>query len=429
MGFVVVSSEKKRHSRWYEIVVFNPFFQFCVAAIVTLILPSLFFTVPGGLGEQRIAFQSAFVTAFLASGASFFTLYKLRNYPGSYSLNILLPITFLYWFVAGSAAAFMVPSLLKKMFYILFFLNVSWMAIGWVAGKKYHRPKLAVVPFGDANEFFNIDEAEVFALDDKRQLTRRFDAIVADLYSSKLDAQWLKFLTDCTLAGIPVYNAQLLLESLTGKVRVDHLSENLLGTLQPSPVYEFFKRFLDVVGVILLSFIWVPLMLFVALLIKIESPGAAFFVQSRVGKGGKNFNVYKLRSMRIDSENKGAQFAGMEDDRVTRIGRFIRKMRIDELPQFINVLKGDMSIIGPRPEQKVFVESFEQKIPFYSFRHAVRPGITGWAQVTQGYAADAEETKTKLQYDLYYIKNYSFFLDVVVTLKTIRTILTGFGAR
>ena len=134
-------------------------------------------------------------------------------------------------------------------------------------------------------------------------------------------------------------------------------------------------------------------------------------------------------SMVSDSEKDGAKFAQTNDERITKIGKFIRQTRIDELPQFFNILKGDMSLIGPRPEQKVFVEQFEQAIPFYNYRHIVKPGLSGWAQVTQGYASDTEETQVKIEYDFYYIKNFSFLLDLVTIAKTIRIIMTGFGAR
>ena len=130
-----------------------------------------------------------------------------------------------------------------------------------------------------------------------------------------------------------------------------------------------------------------------------------------------------------DSEKHGAQMASANDMRVTRVGKFIRKTRIDELPQFFNVLKGDMSLIGPRPEQKVFVDQFEQEIPFYNYRHIVKPGITGWAQVTHGYAGDADETRVKIEHDFYYIKHISFSLDILIVFKTVKTMLTGFGAR
>ena len=153
------------------------------------------------------------------------------------------------------------------------------------------------------------------------------------------------------------------------------------------------------------------------------------FIQNRVGKGNKDFRIYKFRSMSKDSEAAGAQFAQCGDMRVTRVGKVIRKLRIDELPQFFNVLKGDMSLIGPRPEQRTFVDQFEREIPFYMYRHIVRPGISGWAQVVHGYAADTDDTRIKIEHDFYYIKHFSLWLDVLIVFKTIKTILTGFGAR
>jgi lipopolysaccharide/colanic/teichoic acid biosynthesis glycosyltransferase len=189
------------------------------------------------------------------------------------------------------------------------------------------------------------------------------------------------------------------------------------------------KRVLDVAAIIaILPFIAV-IMVLTAVAIKLESSGNIFFWQKRVGMNGKVFNMLKFRSMTSDSEQNGSQFAQSNDMRVTRVGKFIRKFRIDELPQMLNVLKGEMSIIGPRPEQESFVKEFNQTIPNYSLRHIVRPGITGLAQTEQGYVADANGTVTKLRYDLYYIRNLSFMTDFQITLKTIYTILTGFGAR
>ncbi len=161
----------------------------------------------------------------------------------------------------------------------------------------------------------------------------------------------------------------------------------------------------------------------------LESRGGVFFLQERVGQGGVPFTMYKFRSMCQDSEKDGSQFAQANDMRVTRVGKFIRKTRIDELPQFYNVLKGEMSLIGPRPEQKKFVDEFNKQIPFYNYRHIVKPGISGWAQVVHGYAANAEDTRIKLEHDFYYIKNFSFSMDLLILFKTIQTMLTGFGAR
>src|SRR5690606_10378363 len=147
-----------------------------------------------------------------------------------------------------------------------------------------------------------------------------------------------------------------------------------------------------------------------------------------MGRGNKPFTVHKLRSM-YDGATNGEQFAGENDPRITRVGRIIRKYRIDELPQFINILKGEMSLIGPRPEQPSFVEQFDQQLPFYMYRHGVKPGITGWAQVRQGYAADVDATREKIEHDFYYIKHCSLFLDAFIVLLTIKTLCTGYGSR
>lgn len=255
------------------------------------------------------------------------------------------------------------------------------------------------------------------------------DAIVADLSSPKLDKNWQRFLAQQTLRGVPVYNHLQVHESLTGRSPIQHLYENDLGSLLPSQLYLTLKQWLDCALIILTAPLVVPVVLLTIVAIRLESQGDAIFTQERVGQGGKIFKIYKLRSMTKNAEAGGAKMAQTNDTRVTKVGKFIRKTRIDELPQFINVLKGDMSLIGPRPEQKRFVDEFDQKIPFYSYRHIVKPGISGWAQVMQGYASDEDETKVKLEHDFYYIKNFSFTLDMLIVIKTVQTMLTGFGAK
>lgn len=214
-------------------------------------------------------------------------------------------------------------------------------------------------------------------------------------------------------------------------VTISELNNNSAQSLNDvvSKGYINTKRTLDLLTIAVVLPLVAVIMAVTAVVIKLESSGSVFFWQKRVGMNGKTFNMLKFRSMTSDSEKHGSQFAQSNDMRVTRVGKFIRKFRIDELPQIWNVVKGDMSIIGPRPEQESFVNEFNQSIPNYSMRHLVRPGITGLAQTEQGYVADADGTVTKLKYDLYYIKNISFMTDLQITLKTIYTILTGFGAR
>ena len=190
--------------------------------------------------------------------------------------------------------------------------------------------------------------------------------------------------------------------------------------------YLLYRRFIDLVMAFFALIIVSPVILITAILIKLESKGPAFFFQERSGLNGKTFNIIKLRSMTIDAEKNGPQWAAKNDMRVTKIGKFIRKTRIDELPQLINVIKGEMSIIGPRPERPVFVEQFSKEIPGFENRLLVKPGLSGWAQVNGGYDITPEE---KLKYDLYYIKNMNVKLDMKIIYKTIKVVFTGDGAR
>ena len=184
----------------------------------------------------------------------------------------------------------------------------------------------------------------------------------------------------------------------------------------------------DRVGIALL--LAAPLMLVTALAIRLESPGGVFYRQERVGLNNQTFDVVKFRSMRSDAEKDGVpRWATAGDTRVTRVGKVIRKLRIDELPQLLSVLRGDMSLVGPRPERPYFVETLTQEIPFYAVRHSVKPGVTGWAQVSYQYGSSQEDTVNKLQYDLYYVKNHSLFLDLVILFETVGVVLTGKGAQ
>lgn len=193
--------------------------------------------------------------------------------------------------------------------------------------------------------------------------------------------------------------------------------------------YETIKRAIDLFLILISLPILLPLAVFVAFAIRLESRGPILFRQARVGRFGKPFVMLKFRSMVRDSEKNGAQFASLKDPRITRVGAFLRRTRLDEIPQLWNVLLGEMSLVGPRPEQVHFVRRFEQEIPDYVSRHLALPGITGWAQIHGGYAFDVKTTRKKLRYDLFYIERRSTLLDVQILLKTIRIVLTGRGHR
>jgi sugar transferase (PEP-CTERM system associated) len=221
-------------------------------------------------------------------------------------------------------------------------------------------------------------------------------------------------------------------EQLTGKVNLEQVRPSWLIFRNGSRWIRIYKHAWRLVDIALASIglvLSAPVMLATAIAIKLDSKGPVIYSQERVGKGNKPFMIHKFRSMRTDAEKNGAVWAIEADDRVTRVGRIIRKLRIDELPQFVNVLKGDMSFIGPRPERPIFVEMLEREIKYYSQRHLIKPGLTGWAQVRYRYGASVEDAREKFQYDLYYIKNQSPLLDAIILFETIRICLFGRGAR
>jgi sugar transferase (PEP-CTERM system associated) len=240
-------------------------------------------------------------------------------------------------------------------------------------------------------------------------------------------------LVDCKLRGVAVEDAIDSYERLAGKIWVEGLRPDWLiysrGFRQHAGAL-IAKRALDLAAAVALLVVAAPIMLLVAAAIRLESPGPALFAQDRVGRHGATFTLYKFRSMRQDAEAaSGPVWAGEADSRITPLGRVLRKCRLDELPQVWNVLKGEMSFVGPRPERPYFVDLLKQQIPFYDLRHYVPPGITGWAQVKYPYGASIEDACQKLQYDLYYSKHMSFWFDVVILLKTIQVVLMGRGAR
>ncbi len=294
--------------------------------------------------------------------------------------------------------------------------------------KSYKKLKLSAIPnfnFSPLNSHSSIEINIISTYDDIASIQ---SGLIVDLHK-ELSSKESKFIAECSINNIPVFHSESIREIVEGKVQTIHLSENATGTLSPNPIYLSLKQVWESILITITLPIALPIMLITALAIKLESPGDAIFIQERIGQGGKKFKIYKFRSMTIKQVKDKDKFATEEQERITSVGKIIRKVRIDELPQFFNVLKGDMSLIGPRPEQDSFVKQFEKEIPFYGYRHMVKPGITGWAQTVQGYADDISSTKEKLAYDLYYIKHISFWLDMNIVLKTIRTIFTGFGAR
>ncbi|MHB8481177.1 MAG: TIGR03013 family XrtA/PEP-CTERM system glycosyltransferase [Nitrospiria bacterium] len=243
----------------------------------------------------------------------------------------------------------------------------------------------------------------------------------------------LEQLWECKMLGVEIEDGHSFYEKMTGRVSLEELKLSWLIYSDGFQIYKskrILKRTMDIIFSLIGIAAAAPFFILIPLLIRIDSPGPVFYRQERVGEKGKNFTLLKFRSMRHDAEDQlGPVWAKTDDPRATRLGGLMRKARIDEIPQLINVLKGEMSFVGPRPERPVFVDQFIQEIPYYKLRNSVKPGITGWAQVKFHYGASKEDTCQKLQYDLYYIKNLSIFLDLAIIFSTIRVVLSGRGAR
>lgn len=257
--------------------------------------------------------------------------------------------------------------------------------------------------------------------------------IVVALSERRGGSMPLRQLLDCKLYGIRVVDIATHFEKTLAQIKISHVNAGWLifgDGFNQGVVRTAIKRVFDVISASLIFVAALPVMLVTAVFIKLESTGPVFYRQERVGLNGKPFKVIKFRSMRTDAEKDGKpRWATLNDDRVTKVGRFIRKVRIDELPQLINVLQGDMSMVGPRPERQYFVDELINKIPYFAVRQSVKPGVTGWAQVRYEYGSTVEDSVEKLQYDLYYVKNHTMFLDMLIMLETVAVVLTGKGAR
>lgn len=260
----------------------------------------------------------------------------------------------------------------------------------------------------------------------------RADKLVISL-AEKRGVLPLQEMLECKFSGIDVLDAPSFYEQLTGKLLIEHTKPSWFifsDGFKKTPFRCFYKTAFDLLCAIVGLILCAPLLPLIALAIRIDSPGPVFFRQIRIGENGKPFNICKFRTMFRDAEKKtGAVWATKNDSRITRVGRFLRKTRLDELPQIFNVLKGDMSIVGPRPERPEFIKELSQIIPYYVARHAIKPGITGWAQIKYAYGASVEDAVEKLRYDLYYIKHCSLIFDLLIVMETIKVVIFGKGAR
>jgi lipopolysaccharide/colanic/teichoic acid biosynthesis glycosyltransferase len=406
-------------------------FQFAGALLIAAWLP-WFARGPLLPGEM---FEPASLNTLAGNVAAvifaFWTRLSIETYPGIRRSSVILPAALtghgiaVVWFVLtrfpydrlGLAAGFL--------------LHIAWLYVLYIYAERKVRRRIAVVPYGATERLEQIEGVDWHIL--KRPHlhdTRSCNAIVAD-FSAALPDEWEAFLADAALDGRIVYQVKQLSESLTGRVELEHLSENSFGSLLPARGYFHLKGLVDFTVALLLLPLALPVMAVVAVAIRIERSGPALFRQKRVGHAGRSIIVYKFRTMReVEmADERSAAMTRSDDDRITAVGHLLRKLRIDELPQIINILKWEMSWIGPRPEAQVLSIWYTSEIPFYRYRHVVKPGISGWAQVNQGHVAEVDEVHRKLQYDFYYIKYFSPWLDALILFRTIKTMLTGFGSR
>ena len=409
-------------------------FQFAGALVLGAVVP----WVVRGLIRAELLVEPATLNALsanaIAVAIAFWMRLSIETYPGIRRSYVIFPSALtghgvtLVWFVLTRFPYDRIGLALG------FLLHVIWLYTLYIYAERRVRRRYAVVPFGAIEDLKRVDAVDWFVLSRPRlHDARACHAIVAD-FGAELPDEWEAFLADAALDGRIVYQVKQLSESLTGRVELEHLSENSFGSLLPARGYFYLKGLIDFSFALVMLPVALPVMAVLALAIRAESAGPVLFRQKRVGHAGKPIIVYKFRTMRpadaeVESDERVAAMTGDDDERITSVGKWLRKLRLDELPQIFNILKWQMSWIGPRPEAAVLSVWYTSEIPFYRYRHVVKPGISGWAQVNQGHVAEVGEVHRKLQYDFYYIKYFSPWLDLLILFRTIKTMLTGWGAR
>ena len=376
--------------------------------------------------------KGSLIICFVANLIGLLNFRRLRLFPGSRRFAYLLPAFVIPWIFVGALLLWLRPpySALHLVVGFSSAVGLAWF-FNLLNRNSGNSQPLLLIPSDSVSQMVGELPHLHYRMCWSPQQLAGNTTIIADLRAD-MPGEWERALTKAVLAGATLYHFKQVLESLTGRVKVDHLSENSAGTVQPSTIYFALKgvaeRALAFVGLIVVS----PIIAVAALAIALESPGSPLFRQERVGFRGEVFTILKLRTMRTDvaaPDAREAAITQVNDPRITRLGLFLRKTRIDELPQLWNVATGKLSLIGPRPEAVVLAKWYEEQLDFYAYRHMVRPGITGWAQVNQGHVADAASVARKLEYDFYYIKNFSLWLDILIVFKTLQVVFTGHGAR
>jgi lipopolysaccharide/colanic/teichoic acid biosynthesis glycosyltransferase len=397
-------------------------------AVIIPLLLRRFVSVEGLPGQ---AWDYTPAAAAFGVVAGYWGFRKISAYPGVRPALHILPSFTLAFGAAVLVLFFGRLDYSRFLLLLCYVACIAWFYLVYFKLQGQRILTIGVVPCGDVRGLYEIQGVRWVELDEDPEDLDLLDAVVADLRAD-IPSHWERFLADQALQGKLVLHRKQIYESLTGKVAIDHLSENNFGSLVPGILYLRAKRAMDVGAAILALPFLAPILLLIGLAIRLDSSGPALFKQARMGHRGRVFMMYKFRTMTWEPEDRADRKASItrdEDSRITRVGRFLRKRRIDELPQVLNILRGEMSWIGPRPEAVALSYWYESELPFYRYRHIVPPGISGWAQVKQGHVSDVHDVRYKLHYDFYYIKNFSLWLDILIAASTLRIVLNGFGSR
>ncbi len=409
-------------------------YQLGAAAVIAGALPYAHQLWENPLNNTNLGLRWTLVGVMFAIVLGDYALRSIAAYPGVKAGTFVIPCFLASFGLVFSVLLFTRIDYVRSTLFSSLILCTVWYLLIFASVDRLRRLKIAVVPFGDVGDLVTLGGISWEPLETPVVGKLAIDGIVADLRADMPD-KWERMLAEQTLKGVMVYHVKQLREALSGRVLIDHLSENTFGSLMPVAAYVQVKWLIDALLALVLLVLLVFVFMVLFVVVKFDSPGPFIFTQERIGYRGEPFTMYKIRTMRVpDSDDvvesrRSFAITANEDPRVTRVGKFLRRMRIDELPQVINILRGEMSWIGPRPEAAALSEWYATEIPFYAYRHVVRPGISGWAQVNQGHVAEVHEVLEKLQNDFYYIKYFSPWLDLLIVVRTLTTIFTGFGAR
>ncbi|MCC7394375.1 MAG: sugar transferase [Sphingomonadaceae bacterium] len=410
-------------------------FQVGMGLFLCILLPmtarALYDGVP--ISDPRILYSGLLSAAALLTG--YYAARSMVPFRGATTATYSVPTVIIAFAIFAIVPIFARIDYSRVQMFTHFVLALGFFVATERVTSRRRRLRFAVIPGGRVNGLAQQDAITLVRLKLPNDPIVAVDGVVADL-DARHPSGWDQAMMRSLLAGVPVYHWRHLAEQFSGTVDVTSISDNSFGTLNPNQFYLRVKQIMDYVGAATLLLLTWPLMLLAAIAIRLESPGGVLFRQERTGYRARSFTIIKFRTMRLpddpatnDAEARDAAITQDADPRITRVGNFLRKTRIDELPQLINVLRGEMSLIGPRPEAVELTLWYEQALPFYHYRHAIKPGITGWAQVNQGHVAGIDDTRVKLSYDFYYVKYCSLWLDMLIAAHTITTAIHKRGAK